>query len=368
MLNKGRSEEELFTFLADKKSEDLDHSYILSSMCTIPHSVAVRAHCMFMETNLGDPGLFPGTFSLEQLLIRRFGTLFHCQDAGGYATSGGTESNIQALRLAKALRHEITQPNVVLPASAHFSFKKACDLLGLEMRKVPLTKMHRMDADLAGEMIDKDTIALVAVAGTTEYGMVDPIADLAKIAGEHDLFFHVDAAFGGMVIPFLKKPVPFDFAVKNVTSIAVDPHKMGMSTIPCGCLLTREPDLLNTLNIDTPYLTVKQEYTLAGTRPGAPVAGALAVMDYLGFEGMKAVVSGCMKNTGRLIAGMETLGIPRAATPEVNVATFVCDKDRVPGPWKVSWTCRKHLRIVCMPHVHADRIEAFLQDIGESHA
>ncbi|OPX62286.1 MULTISPECIES: tyrosine decarboxylase MfnA [unclassified Methanoregula] len=368
MLNKGISEEELFTFLADRKSEDLDHDFILSSMCTVPHSVAVRAHCMFMETNLGDPGLFPGTMALEKLLINRFGSLFHCPDAGGYATSGGTESNIQALRLAKALRHDIRKPNVIVPESAHFSFRKACDILGLEMRKAPLTRDYRMDAGAAGELVDRNTIALVGVAGTTEYGMVDPIADLAKIARQHDLFFHVDAAFGGMVIPFLKKPIPFDFSVKGVTSIAVDPHKMGMSTIPCGCLLTREPDVLNSLNIDTPYLTVKQEYTLAGTRPGAPVAGALAVMDYLGFAGMKAVVTGCMKNTQRLIAGMETFGIPRAATPDVNVATFTCDKARVPGPWKVSWTCRKHLRIVCMPHVTLGRIEAFLKDIGESHA
>ena len=73
-------------------------------MCTVPHPVAVKAHGMFMETNLGDPGLLPGTASLERLLIERFGTLFHMTDAGGYATSGGTESNIQALRLAKALR------------------------------------------------------------------------------------------------------------------------------------------------------------------------------------------------------------------------------------------------------------------------
>ena len=84
--------------------------------------------------------------------------------------------------------------------------------------------------------------------------------------------------------------------------------------------------MLDALNIDTPYLTVKKEYTLAGTRPGAPVAGALAVLDYLGVGGMKAVVAGCMKNTRRLIAGMETLGIEAAATPDVNVATFVCDK------------------------------------------
>jgi tyrosine decarboxylase/aspartate 1-decarboxylase len=368
MLNKGRTEEELFAFFAEMKSGDLDYDFILSSMCTIPHSVAVRAHCMFMETNLGDPGLFPGTMALEHLLIRRFGDLFHCPTAGGYATSGGTESNIQALRLAKVRRSDSASPNIIVPDSAHFSFKKACDILGLEIRRVPLTKDFRMDADLAAEQVDTNTIALVGIAGTTEYGMVDPIESLATIARQHDLFFHVDAAFGGMVIPFLRDPVPFDFAVTGVTSIAVDPHKMGMSTIPCGCLLTREPDLLSSLNIDTPYLTVKQEYTLAGTRPGAPVASALAVMDYLGVVGMKAVVAGCMKNTGRLIAGMETFGIPRAATPDVNVATFICDKARVPGPWKVSWTCRKHLRIVCMPHVHAGRIEAFLKDTGESHA
>jgi len=365
MLNKGQSEEALFTFLAQKRQEDLDHDFILSSMCTIPHSVAVRAHCLFMETNLGDPGLFPGTFSLEKLLVQRFGTLFHCENAGGYATSGGTESNIQALRLAKAQCSDIVAPNVVVPESAHFSFKKACDMLGLEARPVPIGKDFRMDADAAAGLIDKNTICLVGIAGTTEYGMIDPIATLGKIAVQHDLFFHVDAAFGGMVIPFLDRPSPFDFAVGGVTTIAVDPHKMGMSTIPCGCILTRDPDLLNSLNIDTPYLTVKQEYTLAGTRPGAPVAGALAVLDYLGVEGMKAVVTGCMKNTERLIAGMETLGYQRAATPDLNVATFTCAKEAIPAPWRVSWTRKGHLRTVCMPHVHADRVEAFLRAMQE---
>jgi tyrosine decarboxylase / aspartate 1-decarboxylase len=366
MLNKGCSEEELFSFFSKKKSEDMDHNYILSSMCTLPHPVAVRAHCMFMETNLGDPGLFLGTASLEKLLIERLGTLFHCPEAGGYATSGGTESNIQALRLAKALKKEVVYPNVVVPESAHFSFKKACDLLCLEMRAVPLGKDFRMDPQKAAEQIDKNTVCLVGIAGTTEYGMVDPIGDLAGIAVADDIFFHVDAAFGGMVIPFLKKPVPFDFTLPGVASIAVDPHKMGLSTIPAGCLLTREPSILQNLNIDTPYLSVKQEFTLAGTRPGAPVVGALAVLDYLGMDGMKAIVAGCMKNTKRLIAGMETFGIPRVITPDVNVATFTCRN--VPKPWKVSWTRQGHLRIVCMPHVNGNRIEAFLQDIGEMYA
>jgi tyrosine decarboxylase/aspartate 1-decarboxylase len=366
MLNKGCSEKELFSFFSQKKREDMTYNNILSSMCTLPHPVAVRAHCMFMETNLGDPGLFQGTSSLERLLIERLGTLFHLREAGGYATSGGTESNIQALRLAKVQKNGISYPNIVVPESAHFSFRKASDLLCLEIRTVPLGSDFRMDAEKAAEQIDRNTICLVGIAGTTEYGMVDPIADLAKIAESHEVFFHVDAAFGGMVIPFLKHPIPFDFALPGVTTIAVDPHKMGMSTIPAGCLLTREPDILHTLNIDTPYLSVKQEYTLAGTRPGAPVVGALAVLDYLGIEGMTAIVSGCMKNTERLIAGMETFGISRAVTPDVNVATFTCKG--VPEPWKVSWTRQGHMRIVCMPHVHSDRIEEFLKDIGEMYA
>ena len=77
MREVGLSEEALFTFLIERKKEDLSHSRILSSMCTPPHPVAVKAHELFIETNLGDPGLFPGTASLEKLLIQRIGTLFH---------------------------------------------------------------------------------------------------------------------------------------------------------------------------------------------------------------------------------------------------------------------------------------------------
>ena len=73
-----------------------------------------------------------------------------------------------------------------------------------------------------------------------------------------------------------------------------------------------------------------------------------------------------MKNTKRLAAGMATLGIAPAATPDVNVATFVCKSS--PQPWKVSWTRNGDLRIVCMPHVHRDTIEAFLKDFSDMHA
>ncbi|MDD1709515.1 MAG: tyrosine decarboxylase MfnA [Methanoregulaceae archaeon] len=366
MRSKGIPEEDLFSFFETKKLQDKNHLYILSSMCTLPHPVAVKAHALFMETNLGDPGLFPGTASLERMLISRIGTLFHNPDACGYATTGGTESNIQALRIARATAG-IPSPNVVIPESAHFSFKKACDMIGVEMRTVPLTRDYRVDCDRYMDSIDSNTCCMVGIAGSTEYGMVDPIRDLAAIAHREGIFFHVDAAFGGMVLPFLKDAPEFDFSLPGVMSIAVDPHKMGMSTIPAGCLLLRNENDLCSLSVDTPYLTVKQEFTLSGTRPGGSVAGALAVLEYLGYEGMEAIVQGCMKNTRRLTHGMESYGIRPVVIPDVNVATFETPETPVPSRWQVSYTRNNHLRIVCMPHVHAGVIEAFLDDIGEQY-
>ncbi|NYT05240.1 MAG: tyrosine decarboxylase MfnA [Methanomicrobiales archaeon] len=365
MREHGCSEDSLFSFLHAKKSEDRGYHRVLSSMCSLPHPVAVRAHMLFLETNLGDPGLFLGTASLEAMLIARLGNLLHHPRAAGYATSGGTESNIQALRIAKK-RAAATSPNVVVPESAHFSFDKACDLLSVEMRTVPSDAQFRMDADCVQDAVDRNTIAIVGVAGTTEYGTVDPIEVLSDIAVDRDLLLHVDAAFGGLVLPFIDGSEPFDFALPGVASISVDPHKMGLSTIPAGCLLTRDEKTLHLCTVDTPYLTVKHACTLSGTRPGAPVASAIAVMDYLGRDGMQAIVAGCMKNTRRLIAGMETYGYPVAVEPAVNVAAFSCPG--VPPGWIVSRTRRGHLRIVCMPHVHRDVIELFLEAIGEMNA
>jgi tyrosine decarboxylase/aspartate 1-decarboxylase len=365
MREKGRSREELFSFLARMRGKDLEYGRILSSMCTRPHPVALEAEALFAGTNLGDPGLFPGTAGIERLLVKCLGDLLHHPEAFGYATSGGTESNIQVLRMARGLA-KVRDPNVVVPESAHFSFEKACDLLSIGIRTVPLDGDLRMDAGAAEEQIDRNTVCLVGIAGTTEYGMVDPIRALSDVAVDRGVFLHVDAAFGGLVIPFLENPMPFDFSLPGVSSISVDPHKMGMSPIPAGVLLVREEQMLSPLSVATPYLTVRNVYTLTGTRPGGPVAGAFAVLEYLGREGMRSIVRGCMENTARLIAGLETFGIPRAVTPDMNVATFTCDE--TPPGWQVSRTRKGHLRIVCMPHVSRDQVEAFIAAMGEIHA
>jgi len=358
----GCSREEVLSLLAGYRARDVPHNRIFSSMCTVPHQVALAAHEFFASTNLGDPGLYPGTAEIERRLIAELGSLLHGTSTGGYATSGGTESNLQAIRIAKKL-HPTEKPNIVVPASAHFSFDKTADILGIEMRLAPYREgEYTVDVDSMAELIDKNTIAVAAVAGTTEYGVIDDVPKVSALAREHNIWCHVDAAFGGLVIPFLKNPVPFDFAVDGVSSITLDPHKMGMSTIPCGTLLLREPEHMNLLAVDSPYLTMKTSFTLTGTRPGADVAGAYAVIKYLGRAGFRDIVTGCMENTRRLVSGMEAFGYKTVINPVMNLAAF--HPAEIPKGWKVSKTRAGHLRFVMMPHVTRDMVETFLLEVS----
>ncbi len=135
---------------------------------------------------------------------------------------------------------------------------------------------------------------------------------------------------GDMSYLFFDKKYDFDFSVKGVTSITADPHKMGMSTIPAGGLLFREDACLLPLEIDTPYLTIRKQHSLVGTRSGAAVAAAYAVMMHLGTEGYKKIVKRCMKMTGRLVEGACDLGIEPLIEPAINiVALDVPDLDEV---------------------------------------
>jgi tyrosine decarboxylase/aspartate 1-decarboxylase len=388
MNDKGLSEKEIFSYLENAKSEDTNYYRVLSSMCTHPHEIAIKAHVIFIEANLGDFGLFSGAHSLEIEAVRMLGELLHAasvefpseescgNSVSGYLTTGGTESNIQAVRCMKNLavsekKGKQKIPNLVIPESAHFSFDKVADMMGIEVRRASLDSQFKVDIACVENLIDKNTIGLVGIAGNTEFGQVDSIEALSKLALEHELFLHVDAAFGGFVIPFLEKPYPFDFEVPGVTSIAIDPHKMGLSTIPSGALLFRSPSFLDSLKVNTPYLTTKSQFTLTGTRSGAAAAATCAVMKYLGREGYKKNVQYCMRLTAKMVEEARKLGFEPLLEPVMNVVAL-----QIPSPdfvreqllrkfgWNVSITRNpRTLRLVLMPHNTAKDIEEFLQDL-----
>jgi len=106
------------------------------------------------------------------------------------------------------------------------------------------------------ELVDDDTVAPVGVAGSTEYGFVDPIPAIADLAADAGVLCHVDAAWGGFYLPFTDHEWGFDHAA--VDTLTIDPHKVGQAAVPAGGLIARSTDLLDELAIDTPVPRVHE--------------------------------------------------------------------------------------------------------------
>ncbi|MFB6207321.1 MAG: tyrosine decarboxylase MfnA [Haloglomus sp.] len=343
-------------------AEPQDFDRVLSSMCTEPHPAAREAAERFLATNPGDPGTYESVAGLEERAVELLGAITGHPDPAGYVASGGTEANIQAVRIARS-RADSDDPNVVAPTSAHFSFNKAADLLGVELRTAP-TVDHRADPEAMAELVDDDTVCVVAVAGSTEYGYVDPVPDLVDLAHDAGALCHVDAAWGGFVLPFTDHRWHFGHA--DVDTLTIDPHKMGQAAIPSGGLLARSPDLLDELAIRTPYLESTSQVTLTGTRSGAGVASAVAAMEALWPEGYRDQYHTSMENAEWLAEQLGARGhdVVDPELPLVTADLSVPMTERLRGRgWRVTKTGADEMRVVCMPHVTRSMLRSFVADL-----
>lgn len=373
MQNKGQSRKTVLDELKAALQEDQRYhdGRILCSMCSQPPALAKKAHEMFLNSNLGDPGLFPGSAKLEKEAVGMLSELLNGKTAAGFLVSGGTEANLLAMLAARNLAG-FEAPEVVLPESVHFSFEKICRLLKIKPVYVGLDKTFRVDSREAEKLINKNTIAIVGSVGTSELGVVDPIGELSDVAGQKGVWLHVDAAFGGLVVPFLKKQdYEFDFRLDAVKSITVDPHKMGLAPVPAGGILFRNRKVLDGIKTETPYLTNGSQYTFVGTRTGASAAATWAVFKSLGKEGFQKNANTCIRNTKHLQKGIKELGLELVVEPSLNILAFrsgntkvLAEKLRNCG-WFVSYVPRLDcIRIVVMPHVKRKHVDAFLADLS----
>jgi len=352
-----------------KKDFTFSSGQILGSMCTQPHPIAKKTYMSFLETNLGDPGLFPGSRELELKYISFIlGLLNAPESSGSIISSGGTESNITAIWLAKKLSDK---KEVIIPNSAHFSFEKIASLMDIKLVTIPLNKGYTIDVPKVKKRISKNTMAIVGVAGSTELGTIDPISELSDICLDENIFLHVDAAFGGYVIPFLRElnyDVPdFDFKIKGVSSISIDAHKMGCSAIPLGTLVVRDKHWLDKIGVESHCVSSKTQSGILGTRSGGPVAAAYAVSKYLGITGYKKIVKQCMDNTYYLEGKLLEIGLKPVLKPTINVIGIKLKKPDIVANklsdygWKVNIMDRiSSIRIVVMPHVKRKTIDNFI--------
>jgi tyrosine decarboxylase/aspartate 1-decarboxylase len=382
MLYEGLNKQELVKILEKKLSSDLsyDSGYILGSMCSKTPEFVKDIYTKYIDKNLGDPGLFKGTHQLEIELVNDIGELFGGTNIVGTITTGGSESNIMAMRIAQKLRPEIKNPEIVISKAGHVSFDKAADMMNFKIKKANLDDNYDLELDHFKSLINENTCAVVGIAGTTSLGKVDPIEKIGAYIKYKNIFYHIDAAYGGFVLPFLKdtdyKASPWDFRVDSVDSITADPHKMGLGIIPSGGLFLRDNPSLENIGISMPYLAGGdfKHINIVGTRSGAPIIAFWAILNYFGIRGFNKMVKACMENTKLLVDLISDIdGVSLASNPDMNILGIKPDKDKNllqidKELRKKNWMVATHpdfniIRIVVMPHVQKDHLIKFSKDL-----
>jgi glutamate/tyrosine decarboxylase-like PLP-dependent enzyme len=279
--------------------------------------IAKEAYIRSFSTNGLAPSAFPSLKKYESEVIQMTGSLFHGEQATGAITSGGTESILLAVKIARdrarANQPWIMEPEMVLPETAHPAFNKAGHYFGVKPIRVPTGDRYRVDVARYEAAITENTILCIGSAPNYVYTMIDPIPELSELARAREISFHVDACVGGFFLPFVEKlgypRIPFDFRNPGVTTISADLHKFGYTAKGASTIICRDPEIGGYAGFsfsDWPggtYFTP----TLTGTRPGGAIAAAWAVMNYLGEDGYLRLTKQTMDFVGRLTEEIEAI-------------------------------------------------------------
>ncbi|HZI18460.1 MAG TPA: pyridoxal-dependent decarboxylase [Pyrinomonadaceae bacterium] len=203
----------------------------------------------------------PSASAVEDRVVRWLCQLVgYGPDSFGTLTSGGSEANMLALKCARdraargardrGLRDAEARGRLTVYASeqSHYSIAKSLDIIGLgrdSLRKIETDERFHIRTDLLRGAIAADLAAghtpvcVAGAAGATSTGVVDPLEELADIAREHGLWFHVDAAYGG-ALAFSEEHRARLSGIERADSVTVDPHKWMFVPFACGGLLVRE--------------------------------------------------------------------------------------------------------------------------------
>jgi len=197
-------------------------------------------------------GLAPGLAALEQSVVDWLASICGLPrgTSAGLLTTGGSMANLSAVVAARHARlgDHLEGGTLYVTSQAHHSVMKAARLAGFPgttVRIVPCTPDLRMDADAAREMIAADRaqgrrpFLLVASAGTTSTGTIDPLPDLASLAAEQELWFHVDGAYGGM-FRLTERGRARLGGTERADSVTLDPHKSLFLPYGTGALVVRD--------------------------------------------------------------------------------------------------------------------------------
>lgn len=270
--------------LLARKSAVVTHPAYLAHLHCPPMVASLAAEVLTSTFNQSMDSFdqAPAATAVEQRVTEYLCTkLGYGPGADGTFTSGGTQSNLEALLIARdlfagripgwdiathGLPPEARSWRVLCTRQTHFSVRQALRILGLAGApiEVPTDTAGRLSVEALGDLLAEAVrertpiMALVLTAGTTDYGAIDPLHDAITIAHEHGIWTHVDACAGGC-LAFSDRHRHLLRGIETADSIAVDFHKLLFQAIGCSALLVRRRASFDVLAGHADYLNPEQD-------------------------------------------------------------------------------------------------------------
>ncbi len=342
----------------------------LGPMMSAPDPIALYAFIKFIRHNLNDPAWFKVSARLLDETVSMLGSLLHFRGrARGIPTYGGSESNLSALYALRELGYDI----LITTSSAHASVFKACKVLRMKAIITEVDEDLRAKPEEIARAAERvgGKVAVLLTAGNTETGVIDNVREVYDAVP--DIPIVVDAAFGGLIAPFLEETLPpFDFRIPSVVAVGVDGHKAGLTPIPSGMVILRR-ELYEKLTFSGDYMGRQKQLSLLWTRTAASVASLWASIKRHGFKGFARIYRRCLSLARSAYQELTDLGFS-VNKPELPILCFRHERVRSADlygflrsrGWYV-YRCPSldGVKITVMPHVTQDVINEFISDIRE---
>ena len=272
------------------------HPRYAGHMLKPPHPAASLAYTLTMLVNPNNQTREVGaaTTDMELEVIEALASMLELPaDHVGHLTSNGTIANLEALWVARELRPDGA---IAFSEAAHYNHRRITDMLDVETVELPTGADETIDPDALPRILESERVGtIVATAGTTGFGSVDPIHRITSIAEDFDVRVHVDAAYGGFFKllsrrdPPLVAPEPFE-ALSRADSITLDPHTHGLQPYGSGCIIHRHPSVLRHYDHVSPYTYLQEDGLNLGkiqfecSRPGAAAAALWATLQLVPLQ------------------------------------------------------------------------------------
>ncbi len=321
----------------------------------------------FSANNVGDPfhstNYRLNTLEFEREVLAEFARLTRAPEGEwwGYVTSGGTEGNMYGLYVAREL---FPEGICYFSEDTHYSVAKVLRLQHTRNIMIKSQPDGQMDYDDLRETlrIHRDVPPIIfANIGTTMKGAVDDLARIRDILNSlaiPNAYIHADAALSGMILPFVEKPQPWDFA-DGADSISISGHKMLGAPIPCGVVLARK-SYVERIARSIEYIGAL-DTTIAGSRSAFSPLVLWHRLRSLGADGLRGMVEKCLENADMAVRKLSERGIHAWRHENSVTVVFPRPSPAVMEKWIIA--PRGDIgHLIVMPHVTAEVIDEFIED------